>query len=312
MTPETNKLNYEVMARDGFSCRCCGRTAPEVVLTIDIAKEGDRASKEPSEYITICRDCYEGKMLASKDSYLIKNNLSDKDINARIKEQLDEKVEWFKVSQGISEYMIDRVFAYAQSLASLELWAEHRSYIRDAIKGYQVNDVLIALDIVFSQYDKGSYESIKTAFDKLPGVLYNRKRAAADRRPFYFFYIRKESLSQYGECEEDILRELIWGYMRPFDEKLFNQIAKIIKAEKTWKTFKEKIWLTLDPAGKKALKEEKGETEIIKNKIGDLKGKDGNTYSLYKDAKGKGAIARNKGTGELIADKAELKKLFGI
>ncbi|MGC7224589.1 HNH endonuclease, partial [Mycobacteroides abscessus subsp. massiliense] len=49
----TKRLRYEVLRRDNYSCRYCGRSAPEVKLTVDhvvpVALGGSVRGGEPVE-----------------------------------------------------------------------------------------------------------------------------------------------------------------------------------------------------------------------------------------------------------------------
>lgn len=60
---------YAIFARDGFTCRYCGRQAGTVVLVVDhvvpVAHGGDN---DPSNLITSCEDCNSGKGAKSPES----------------------------------------------------------------------------------------------------------------------------------------------------------------------------------------------------------------------------------------------------
>ncbi len=66
-------LRYKVLERDRFTCRYCGRRAPEVVLEIDHGiswAEGGETNVD--NLVTACRDCNRGKSAASVDSNVTK------------------------------------------------------------------------------------------------------------------------------------------------------------------------------------------------------------------------------------------------
>jgi 5-methylcytosine-specific restriction endonuclease McrA len=53
---------FEIFRRDNFTCKYCGRKAPEVKLEVDHAiswKEG--GSSNPANLVTACMDCNRGK-----------------------------------------------------------------------------------------------------------------------------------------------------------------------------------------------------------------------------------------------------------
>jgi len=60
--PLPQKLRYEVLRRDGFTCQYCGRKPPEVELEVDhIDPVSAGGPDEVSNLITSCKDCNRGK-----------------------------------------------------------------------------------------------------------------------------------------------------------------------------------------------------------------------------------------------------------
>ena len=58
------KLRFSILARDGFRCRYCGRSAQEdgVKLVVDhIIARSQGGTDEPTNLITACQDCNTGK-----------------------------------------------------------------------------------------------------------------------------------------------------------------------------------------------------------------------------------------------------------
>lgn len=57
-----NTWRFEILTRDGFTCRYCGRKPPEVELEIDhINPRSKGGTNHLSNLITACRDCNAGK-----------------------------------------------------------------------------------------------------------------------------------------------------------------------------------------------------------------------------------------------------------
>lgn len=56
------RLRFDVLARDRYTCRYCGRKAPDVELVVDhivpVVKGG---TNEPANLVTACEDCNSGK-----------------------------------------------------------------------------------------------------------------------------------------------------------------------------------------------------------------------------------------------------------
>lgn len=74
----SKRLRFEVLRRDNHSCRYCGRTAPEVPLTVDHVKPvalggGDTADN----LVASCRDCNSGKSSVPADAPLVDNVAND-------------------------------------------------------------------------------------------------------------------------------------------------------------------------------------------------------------------------------------------
>lgn len=58
----SKRLRYEVLRRDNHTCRYCGRSAPEVELTIDhVIPEVLGGKTAPENLVAACRDCNGGK-----------------------------------------------------------------------------------------------------------------------------------------------------------------------------------------------------------------------------------------------------------
>lgn len=53
---------FEILQRDGFTCRYCGRVAPETELEVDhIHPRSKGGGDEAENLVTTCRDCNRGK-----------------------------------------------------------------------------------------------------------------------------------------------------------------------------------------------------------------------------------------------------------
>ena len=65
----SKRLRYEVLKRDNFTCRDCGRTPPEVKLQTDhVIPVTLGGSDDPSNLATRCADCNAGKSSSSPDA----------------------------------------------------------------------------------------------------------------------------------------------------------------------------------------------------------------------------------------------------
>ena len=67
-------LRYQVLRRDGFTCRYCGGRAPDVALTVDhVIPSTLGGSDEPTNLITACRDCNSGKSATPPDAAIVED-----------------------------------------------------------------------------------------------------------------------------------------------------------------------------------------------------------------------------------------------
>src|SRR6185369_3226628 len=58
----SKRLRFEILRRDNHTCRYCGRSAPEVKLTVDHVKpEALGGRTEPDNLVAACSDCNAGK-----------------------------------------------------------------------------------------------------------------------------------------------------------------------------------------------------------------------------------------------------------
>lgn len=58
----SRRLRFEILRRDNHTCRYCGRSAPEVKLTVDhVVPTALGGTDDPSNLVTACADCNGGK-----------------------------------------------------------------------------------------------------------------------------------------------------------------------------------------------------------------------------------------------------------
>lgn len=74
----SKRLRFEVLRRDNHTCRYCGRSAPEVKLTVDhVVPVALGGFDDPSNLVAACSDCNSGKSSVPADSALIDDVASD-------------------------------------------------------------------------------------------------------------------------------------------------------------------------------------------------------------------------------------------
>jgi hypothetical protein len=74
----SKRLRFEILRRDNHACRYCGRSAPEVELTVDhVVPTTLGGGDEPSNLVAACRDCNSGKSSVSADAVVVDDVAQD-------------------------------------------------------------------------------------------------------------------------------------------------------------------------------------------------------------------------------------------
>lgn len=83
----SKRLRYEVLKRDGYSCRYCGLRAGETELVVDhVVPESLGGSDDPTNLVAACRDCNAGKSSVHPDAPLVAEVSEDAERWARAME----------------------------------------------------------------------------------------------------------------------------------------------------------------------------------------------------------------------------------
>ena len=63
IAPKVGKgLRFRILVRDRFTCRYCGRKAPDVALAVDHVKPRSQGgTSDPGNLVAACTDCNAGK-----------------------------------------------------------------------------------------------------------------------------------------------------------------------------------------------------------------------------------------------------------
>lgn len=114
------RLRFEILRRDGYTCRYCGASAPDVSLTVDhvipvVLGGGD----EPANLVTACADCNAGKSSTSPDEHTVE----DVDAAALLfAKAMERAAEMRRHGQGEEAALIDQFCAawYSWSYGTLD------------------------------------------------------------------------------------------------------------------------------------------------------------------------------------------------
>ncbi len=111
----SKRLRFEILRRDNHACRYCGAAAPGVKLTVDhVIPQALGGSSEPSNLVTACPDCNNGKSATMPDAPTVD------DIEAR-------SAQWAKaMRQAADELSADRRAVDDVCRAFDEVWSRYR------------------------------------------------------------------------------------------------------------------------------------------------------------------------------------------
>lgn len=105
--PVSKRLRYEVLRRDEHTCRYCGGTVPDVVLTVDhVIPVALGGTDEPTNLVAACKDCNAGKQADSPSSALVSDVAAD-------------AMRWsaaMQVAAGLALDEIERANAYVEAV----------------------------------------------------------------------------------------------------------------------------------------------------------------------------------------------------
>lgn len=74
----TKRTRFEVLRRDNHTCRYCGASAPDAVITVDhVTPVALGGTDDPSNLVAACRDCNSGKASTSPTDGLVADVAQD-------------------------------------------------------------------------------------------------------------------------------------------------------------------------------------------------------------------------------------------
>lgn len=107
------RLRFEILRRDGFTCRYCGGQAPDVVLTVDhVIPVVLGGSTEPTNLVAACKTCNAGKTSVQPDSSMVEDVAAD-------------ALRWAKaMEKALTVYLMDREFMQYSTNAFNDSWLD--------------------------------------------------------------------------------------------------------------------------------------------------------------------------------------------
>ena len=234
----SKRMRFEVFKRDSFTCQYCGRMAPDVVLQVDHIKPVSKGGKnEMINLVTSCFDCNNGKrdIELSDDAAVKKQEKQLLELVER-KEQLEMMLKW---RDSMNDIENDMVNAVAKVFSDNTKWGVNdygKKTIKKWVKEFSLNEILDATEIAINQYYDETEDGWSKAFDKVPGIIVNKKRQADDPRYYRCNYLVKIARTNYKYCNDKRLKEYLFSYM--WDEEQFEQAKDIICRCRNWSEMK--------------------------------------------------------------------------
>jgi hypothetical protein len=164
----SKNMRSRVLKRDSYSCRLCGKKAPDVTLdVIHIVPVSDGGRSIAKNLITLCEECKPCKKPTQIYELTQKDTQSVASLHIELEENKNLEVE--------SVCNLFKVLTYN----SLVLNSNGKRLVRKALERFTLNEVMEALREGVCQYSNPS-----RAIDKLCGICACRRDPKLKRRVF--------------------------------------------------------------------------------------------------------------------------------
>jgi len=171
----SKKSRFEIFERDNFTCQYCGRKSPIVILELDhIIPKSKDGSDEPTNLITSCRKCNQGK-----STMILKDKiLRVKRLQAEKQQQRQAFDKFLQQQKEKEEKTLDELNNYwsTSSGNSYSLNENGLRSLRRFLKFFSKEEIKDAIEIASSKIALGTDDDIEHRFKYMCGVLHNRKR----------------------------------------------------------------------------------------------------------------------------------------
>jgi hypothetical protein len=165
----SKRTRFEVLRRDGYTCRYCRTTAGE--LTVDhVRPTALGGTDDPSNLVACCKDCNAGKSSTSPDE-------------ETVEQVKDDAIRWASAMVRAGEILSEKADARSDYVgAFMDAWPQYRylpSSILDTVErffemGLPVNvmvDAVVTATTAKGVYDRPAY---------FAGICWKRIRAMQD------------------------------------------------------------------------------------------------------------------------------------
>ena len=235
------RIRFEVFKRDSFTCQYCGRMSPDVVLQVDHIKPVSKGGKnEILNLITSCADCNLGKSdVELSDDTAIKKQEKQLLELAEKKEQLEMMLKWREGLNNIENDKIDAVADIFEHNTDWGVSAHEKQTIKKWVKSFSLNEVMDAAEIAINTYYDGTEAGWNTAFNKVSGICYNKRKQADDPRYYKCNYLIKIAKNNYNYC--DVRRLKAYLLTKIADNDDFEMAKAIMSKARHWSQMKEDL-----------------------------------------------------------------------
>lgn len=171
------KIRFEVFKRDKFTCRYCGRKAPDVILELDhVVPVAEGGGDEILNLVTACRDCNrgKGKRLLDDLSEVHAQRQALEDLQER-REQMRMIAEWKRDLIGLERDTVNTLNVIIGEKTGYCMNDNHASQLLKIVRRFGFEAVVEAIEIAYDHYYfQDDKESWLEAFYKIGGICYNR------------------------------------------------------------------------------------------------------------------------------------------
>lgn len=167
-------LRFQILRRDNHTCRYCGRSAPEVKLTVDhVNPEALGGTNDPTNLVTACADCNGGKSAIPPDAALVAQVDEDAVRWARARHVAAQRaLEDFETRQAVRDQFEQHWNRWAIGGQPLDLPAGWEQTVdRFGSAGLPVPILLDCIDVAMARKVRA-----ENVFNYVCGVAWNRLR----------------------------------------------------------------------------------------------------------------------------------------
>ncbi len=197
--PLSKKIRFEVLKRDMFKCRYCGKTAEETPLHVDhVIPVAGGGTNDIMNLVTACEPCNLGKKAIPLDDRTIASKARKQaEILHEQKEIIEMMAQWRAGLVDLAGQKADLLVKYwNDKMPGRSLVDSYRATVIKYLKKFRYEEVAEAMDTAASQYleygddGKCTSESVEYALSKLPGILRTKRAIEEDPGLEALYYIR--------------------------------------------------------------------------------------------------------------------------